>query len=570
MRTPFVVGASAALCLLAAGSAGAAHARAQAATLGVFPSATTVRPTGSLPAGAASAISLATAIGEQEDAIVVVHGASTVAVTAPESIGPLPLKLFFAHYVSFGGRLVPDALRPWDGAARAPEQPNQPIWLQVTVPQGTAPGTYTGSVSLEVDGSAQDVPVGVTVFPVTLPPPGRVAGNLLTAFHVAPQTYGKAVGALAGYTQSAQFQQISPTLYSFLAAYRLSPSTWGYGAPNDRSGYTTSRKWWLDSAGNMTAQVKPGEFAAMAIPLSNNRTSPSNYVAGLSPLHPEEWCSYLQSVRSFWQGHGWLDGAFPYLYGLDETGAAGMKIVAQQAAVLHRCFPGGKELITGNPSPSNRFLWNGGSNDVDVWVVLANRYYGRYTVPKLSRQGRSLATEKLKLIDAVRARGKQIWTYTYPNTHTPGLTATEPLSDSQMLFMWAALENIRGVLYGEGTTSYKGDPFQSVDRGGAFVLLYPGEGEPVPSARLEQIRDGIENWDLLNIVRSRHGAAAVRGLLGGAGLFSAGAKGVRLGCTVGCPLKTATAFSWPTYSADASTPGRLVTAKLRALERASG
>ena len=118
VKTLLLVVASAALCLLAAGSAGAAHVRARTATIGVFPSATTVRPTGSLSAGAAGAVSLNAAIGEQEDAIVVVHGTSTVAVTAPASIGPLPLKLFFAHFVSFGGRLMPDALRPWDGDSR--------------------------------------------------------------------------------------------------------------------------------------------------------------------------------------------------------------------------------------------------------------------------------------------------------------------------------------------------------------------------------------------------------------------------------------------------------------------
>ena len=571
MRGVFAL--NSALCatvlLVLAGSAGAAGESVRAAQVAVFPSSTTIRASAPLPARPAASISLAAAIGEQEDAMVVVRGAHDVGVVAPAAVGPLPLEVFFAHYVSFGGTLVPDALLPWGGVPRPVEQVNQPIWFRVTVPPGTAPGTYTDDVSVEVDGEAVTVPVSVQVFPVTLPAPGEVAGNLLTAFHVAPQTYGAAVGRLAGYTQSAQFQQISPTLYSFLARYRLSPSTWGYGAPNDRSGYTTHRKWWLDSTANMTAEMKGVSFAAMSIPISNNRTSPSNYVAGLSPNRPEEWCSFLRSVRSFWDRRGWLEGSFPYLYGMDEPGLAGFHVVARQAAVLHRCFPGGKAIVTGNPSTGNRFLWNGGADDVDVWVVLANRYYGTYTVPKLSRQGVSLAHEKKQLIDAVRRRGKAVWTYTYPNTQTPGFTATEPLSNPQLLFMWASLENIRGVLYGEGTTSYKGDPLQSVDRNGAFVLFYPGKDAPVPSARLEQIRDGIESWDILDIVRHRHGQAAVNRILGAAGLFSVKGSTVQLGCTIGCPLKTKTPFSWPTYSHDATTPSRLEDAKRRALAAAS-
>ena len=139
-----------------------------------------------------------------------------------------------------------------------------------------------------------------------------------------------------------------------------------------------------------------------------------------------------------------------------------------------------------------------------------------YTVPALTKAGVSHATANEKLIDAVRARGKSIWAYTYPGTRTPSFTATEPLADSQLFFLWVSLENIRGVLYGDGTTTYQNgvDPFESVAKDGAFVLLYPGKDGPVPSARLEQVRDGIENWEILNIVRSKHGSATVRKILG--------------------------------------------------------
>lgn len=546
--------------------AGIFAGHAGAATVGVFPSSTTVRGGAPLPATAAKAVTLETAIGEQEDAMVVVGGAKRVGVVAPATVGPLPLKVFFAHYVSVGGQRVPDALLPWDGAERPTEQPNQPIWFQVTVPQGTAPGTYSAEASVVVDGQGTTVPISVEVFPVTIPPPNQVSGNLMTAFHVAAQTYGNTVGKMAGYSKSEQFQSISPTLYAFLASYRISPNNWGYGSPQERAGYTRNARWWLDSLTNMVAQVRDGIFAAMSIPISNNRTAPGNYIAGLSPAKPEEWCPYLRNVRSFWQERGWLD-SFPYLYGQDEPGLLGMRLVARQSAVLHRCWPGGKSIVTGNPSPANSFLWNGGSDDVDVWVVLASRYYGQYTNPAHSRNGVSHARDKQKLVDRVRARGKTVWTYTYPNTRTPGFTATEPLSNSRMLFLWSALENIHGVLYGMGTTTYRGDPFSSLPDAGAHVLVYPGVSSPVPSARLENIRDGIEDWAIYDVVRRKRGAAQVRRLLGS--LYSTDARGVRLGCTIGCPIKTTTPFSWPTWSQDASTPGKMDAAKLAALKAAS-
>ena len=94
--------------------------------------------------------------------------------------------------------------------------------------------------------------------------------------------------------------------------------------------------------------------------------------------------------------------------------------------------------------------------------------------------------------------------------------------------------------------------------GGSFYptssyRIYPGRNGPIASARLEQIRDGIEDWSVFDLVRRKRGAAAVRTILANAGLFSATAQGVKLACTFGCELKSTTAYSWPQFSHDTST-----------------
>ena len=81
------------------------------------------------------------------------------------------------------------------------------------------------------------------------------------------------------------------------------------------------------------------------------------------------------------------------------------------------------------------------------------------------------------------------------------------------------------------------------------------------------LREGIEDWEILNVVRHKHGAAAVRKLL--SGLFSTTAKGAKLGCTIGCPIKTSTPYSWPTYSHNAGTPGTVASMRAAALRAAS-
>lgn len=543
-------------------SAGSGAARSMSATVGVFPSGTTFSASGPAPAHAASSVSLAMPIGGVDDATLLVRGAQQVSIVTPVIAPPLQLKLFFAHYVSVDGTAVPDALVPWDGSAHATEHTNQPLWLQVTAPYGTPSGNYSGSLLVVADGTRTPVTISVTVSAVTLPKENQVSGSLLTAFNFSPQSYANKAAELYGVSPDSTL----PGLFSFLASYRLSPNSWGYGNPKAPSGYTSDRRWWLDKSAQMVAAAEqPSQFASMWIPVSNNRWSPNTYVGGRSPFKPQAWCSYLRSVHGFWQEHGWL-GSFPYLYGMDEPGASRFRTVGRQAEVTHSCFPGSHVLVTGMPTAENRFLWGGGKNNVDVWVVLASRYYGEY-----GHHGHSRANQELAWINSARRHHKQIWTYTYDSTahSTPGFTATEPASDPRMFADWAALEGITGLLYGEGTTTYaKGDPLVSNDKAkGSYVLVYPGRNGPIASARLEVLREGIEDWEILNVVRHRHGASAVRRLL--AGLFSTTAQGAKLGCTIGCPIRTSTPYSWPVWSHDAATPRTVASMRAAALRAAS-
>jgi hypothetical protein len=545
-------------------SAGSSAARSTAATVGVYPSGTTFAASGAAPGRAGTSVSLAMPIGGVDDSTILVSGAQSVAIASPTIASPLQLKLFFAHYVSVDGTPVPDALLPWDGSQRPTEKANQPLWLQVTVPAGTAPGTYGGSVVVVADGVRRAIPLSVAVSPVTLPATNQVAGSLLTAVNFSPQSYGAKVTALYGVTAD----QSLPGLFDFLASYRLSPNNWGYGNPNSGKGYTASRKWWLDKSGQMvSAAGEPSRFSSMWIPVSNNRWNPSTYVGGRSPFKPQKWCGYLRSVRGFWQKHGWLD-SYAYLWGMDEPGATRFKVVQQQAKTAHACFGGSHVVVTGRPTAENRYLWNGGQDDVDDWVVLASRYYGEYTTPS---QHVSRATQNLRLIDAARRRGKQIWAYTYDaGSHsTPGFTATEPLSDPRLFVDWTALEGITGLLYGQGTTTYsKGNPLEANDKEkGSFVLVYPGRNGPIASARLEVLREGIEDWEILDVARHKHGDAAVVRIL--SGLFSTTSGGAELGCTIGCQLKTTTKYSWPTWSRDANTPTLVAQMRTAALAAAS-
>ena len=558
------------LILIAVSLTASALVPAGHAAVNAYPSSTTVFPSGPLPPGGKRALTLHAAVGEREGGLIVVTGAKRVALSVDgRGLGPLLLRVSFGHFVRFGSRLVPDALLPWDGSERTAEQPNQPLYVQAEVPYGTKPGTYRAT--LEVKGGLRPVVVRVSVrvHPVVLPRPGEVAGSLLTSFHSSPETYVDRVRTLYGETSRAELTAANDNLYRFLAAYRLSPASWGFGEPRTASGYVTSPKWWLDSLANMIREIAAGPFSTLRIPISSNRTAPGNYIGGIDPFEPETWCPYLRTVHASWLEHGWLGSGIPYLFAYDEPGVKGQRLVAQQASVAHRCFPSARVMMTGNPSPSgdNRYLWDGpAEDDVDIWAVLTRRYYGSYASGRKDRSRRNL-----RAINTLRKRGKLVWAYTYAGPGSPGFLATEPLADPRLFVLWTALEGVGGIHYGEGTTSYKGaaSPLDALPSGGEFALLYPGRSAPIPSARLEQIRDGIEDWEVLQLVRRTSGAATVRQILGDAGLFSAGRAGVHLACTTGCELTGSQPFAWPRWSRGTSTPARIERARLKALRLAS-
>lgn len=535
--------------------------------LSVYPSTQTISATGELPASSGSEIVMNTAIGGHDGAWLVVRNAKNVSAVINETANNGPsLKIDYGHFVKFGAKLVPDALMPWDGAEMAVEQPNQPLYVGVETPYNTAPGNYKQTITLNVDGTETEIPVATRVFSVSLPQPNKAtAVNPITSFNVSPQTYLNTSTKLYNYQNNQERQDSYNSLYAFLAKYRISPASWGFGDPRTPAGYTQSPKWWQNSRVNMINAVGEEEsaFAALRISLSTNRTDPDNYIAGLNPSNPESWCDYLKSVYSFWNEQGWLKGTLPYLYGQDEPGLAGQKLVERQAKAAHKCFPGSKIMMTGNPSPTgeNDFLLD----DLDIWTILISRFYGVQN----SASGFNRAEQYVSAINKIRNLGKIAWSYHYNVPGTPGYTASEPLSDPRMFMLWNALERNSGTFYAQGITTYDTpNPLKSVSDDGEHVLIYPGQDGPIASARLEQIRNGIEDWALINIVSKKIGMAAVRKIIDDSELFSIDKDGFNLACRAGCELENASLFAWPEWSSDTTTPAKIESARLKILNHA--
>lgn len=134
--------------------------------------------------------------------------------------------------------------------------------------------------------------------------------------------------------------------------------------------------------------------------------------------------------------------------------------------------------------------------------------------------------------DAFRARGKQVWWYVacgpiYPYANFASLEY--PPVEARLLGWMTHLYRADGLLYWH-VNFWNGPCFDERDtfltkwnaRSGLWVpgdgvLLYPGRNQVVPSIRLAQVRDGVEDYEWLQLAAERAGTAAAdevsRGLI---------------------------------------------------------
>lgn len=482
---------------------------------------------GELPAGSARALELvAPANGYAAGQIAVRGGGGTVAWSRRSSRElPARTKLSLVARTSVRGRPIPDPLPPLAGAAPA----SAVLFLRIST-HGLAAGTYRGALTI----GREALPVTLTVARWSLPPR---TGGFRTLFTIQPQSYFNAVD---GRNPGAAARSSNRALFSLLADYRIAPGEWGYGTPS-HAGYTEGGSFYARRSSNFKGQADLG-FNTLRIPLSNQRQASGRWIGGASPHEPEAWSPFLSLVRPFWLANRYVDRAVAWTW--DEPGTREAHILARQARSLRASFPEAKLLSTLAPSRANRFLRDGGRDDLDIWSVLSRRFYGAFGRPRTT----------YRRIRELRRGGKEVWTYTYHGSPgSPGYDATEPLTNARIFLTWNAVERTDGTLYGQGMVSYRGlDPYRALPDHGQAVLIYPGPpgGEPVSSLRLEAIRDGIQDANVFGAYADRFGRTALVRLLGRYGLFRTRGGRLLLGCTRGCDLRTRSKFAWPVWQRD--------------------
>ena len=211
----------------------------------------------------------------------------------------------------------------------------------------------------------------------------------------------------------------------------------------------------------------------------------------------------------------------------------------------------------GQPT-SNGYLRDGqGKDDLDGWIVPYFRMFG-FGVTKTQRQvGINRSREVSARLRLVQSKGGEAWTYDLPlgTRRVPQTAIDAPPTDARFMFWVLGREGTQGWF--SAVTNRWVDPYQTTKARNPWVaplswvgtdaldkentgphgvvsngwgsLYYPGYrpqlgltdplAQPVSSLRLERMRDGVEDANLMRQYRDRFGQgklnAKLRGVLGG-------------------------------------------------------
>jgi hypothetical protein len=392
-----------------------------------------------------------------------------------------------------GAGIYPDALVPLALPAPAsrpprylgapftlPPEVNQPLWIDVTVPKDTAPGEYSGVVTISVkDQRPATVPVTLTVWDFTLPETpslrtnfGGLGRRLLTGH--------------AGFKpDTAPYRALERRYAEAMAAHRLCPPVPVYLRPKIGPDGTIDSK---ETHAGLKEWIETFHLTSLPIILIGDDDDPVG-------KHKAANVKFLQSTLAYLKQNGWDKLAYVALSG-EPNDQKRYDEVRRQAAMIHEAAPGLKVFCTEQPAPQDA-AWGTLVGSVDLWVPLW-RFFDEKSVAERQKAG------------------DEVWSYTAmcqgkPGEDTPYWQLDFPLLNYRIPAWTSRRYGLTGLHYWTVVYWAEVDPWTNPTTytnksngekyNGEGSLFYPGGDAgidgPVSSLRLKALRDGLEDYEYL-------------------------------------------------------------------------
>jgi len=459
------------------------------------------------------AIKLVAWRGERVNAQAVVcsakHQANVRLQAQAPSGGKLKLAAHFIRYTLADGEPQGDIIDPVE-MLPLPAGTNRPLWIAVDVAADAAPGTYQGGVIVRSDEAELKLPVTVEVLPTAIPAPGDWQFHLdlwqhpeaVARWHDVPAWSDAHLALLEPLMKrlaDAGQKTITTTLVHEAwggQTYDAFPSMIGWTQRKDGGwsyDYTAFDRW----VGFMTGRVGmknarihcytmiPWSLQFRYFDEAANRFADTKLNPG-TPEYDEYWGRFLRDFTQHLRAKGWLERT---LIGVDERPDALMR---GALATLKKHAPElGVASAINHPSALTREF-----ADVSPGI----RTSDEFTAEELGIRRKS---------------GKKTTFYTCTSPPVPNTFTFSAPAEAEWLGLFAAARSFDGYLRW-AYNSWVENPFESTDftswPSGDCFLVYPGNRS---SIRFERLRDGIEDWEKIRVLRE-HAARANGGKLSAA------------------------------------------------------
>ncbi len=411
---------------------------------------------------------------------------------------------------------VPDVLVPVDAPEGGlpvdlPIGGSVTLWVDVNIPKGSAPGTYSGTIDvLAGDAMLTSIEVRLTVWPFVLPDSadvvllGELDHALLFGHHVSVDGHPVALAKQWGnHPAAAELDNLLTTGMRLLQTHKVAPLLTGLTpvARVDAEG-AVEVNW--DEYDRVTAPFIDGRrffdrqpLPLWQIPLTEEFPTPPAYGAMLSAKHSGVARQYLARCAEHFARRGWLERCFVRLPQVTVGDPEAYAAVRHFGRIARLADPRLRTMVPLFPQDVSAcgwegFIWEEVSRYIDIWSPPA-QFYDR----------REMEQERL--------RGKRsFWSLDRPPfSGSLGLRAHP--ADTRVIGWQARASEVEAVWLGVVNDWPAAGPRpatpQTCCQAGAAPLIYPGRFcglfSPIPSVRLKRLRRSMQDAAYLKLLNDR-------------------------------------------------------------------
>ncbi len=385
--------------------------------------------------------------------------------------------------VSADENWLPDPLLP-PAAFTVRASATQGVWLTARAGKEAKPGVYSGQVVVKAGNTP------LRIFPATL----RVRD------FSNPQTFGMptAFCVMDGFTRAQypdRFEEMKRKTHDLMLSHRLNPDDISRTEPPRIEDLLYAREKGMNRFNILNLVPKPAKPVKWVCYSPLSVYTPAFYEEFKARLTP-----YVAELRK----HGLEKCA--YLYGFDERPHEYYPAIAELCRKLKADFPDIPVMTTAMMYRDMRDGKSYPEQDITDWFCPLTSVYD----PGLSAK--------------LRAQGRQVWWYvccgpTYPQANFASLEypfvegrllgwLTYRYHSDGLLFWHVNLWPDRPPLRIDDAFLTEWEAENSLRMPGDGQLLYPGIDGPLPSIRLANVRDGIEDFEWLTMLEQKEGRSA--------------------------------------------------------------